>query len=143
MMIRIRKQHRTILLIRHLLRYPEHPLLPYHTRRREPRRIRIQHPMPMPVSVSVTVSVPVERIPGEIGDVLRGGGDTCDGVLERTGRDGLDGVLECFEEEGDGVEAYAEGAADEEEGDDAGADGFEFSETVGVADAWWVSGEFP
>lgn len=140
-MIRIREQNRTILLIRDLLCRPEHPLLPQHTRRREPRRIRIQHPMS--ISMSMPVRVPVDHIPRKVGDILRGGCDARDGVLERPRRYGLHGVLECFEEEGDGVEAYAERAADEEEGDDTGADGFEFGEAVGVAGAWWISGELP
>lgn len=41
------------------------------------------------------------------------------------------------------MKAYAEGAANEEEGDDAGADGLKFGKAVGVARAWGVPGQFP
>lgn len=97
----------------------------------------------MSMSVSMLMPMPVDHIPRKISNILRGGCDARDGGLKRARWNGLNGVLECFEEERDGVEAYAEGAADEEEGDDAGADGFEFGEAVGVAGAWWISGEFP
>ena len=49
-MIRIRKQHRTMLLVRDLTRYTEQPLFRDDTSSREPRRVQIQHgPMPMRV----------------------------------------------------------------------------------------------
>ena len=89
-MIRIRKQHGAILLVRNLPRDPEQPLFRHDTSRREPRRVHIQH-MPMP-GVRVRMRVCVRGDEPQSRHVVRRRADAEQRRLHRTFRQGLRGL---------------------------------------------------
>ena len=76
MVIRIRKQHRTVLLLRNLARNTEQPLLRNYARGREPRRIHVQ---------GVRVRMRVRNV-SQSRDVMRRRGDVEQRSLQRARR---------------------------------------------------------
>ena len=139
-MIRVGKQHGAILLVRDLPRNTEQPLFRNDTSSREPRRVQIKH-MPMPMRVHVRMRMRGDE--SQSRHVVRRRGDAEQRRLQRARWHGQRGLGEHREKERERMRADAEGACDQQEGDQTRADRLEFCEAERVAPAGRPTGQTP
>ena len=124
MVIRIREEHRAVLIHRNRARDAEQPLLRDHANRSEPCRVRIQRVRRM------CMRVRNEPYPG---DVVRRRGDAEQRSPQRALGHRQGRLRQRREKERERMRTNTQGAAEEQDGDEPRADRLEFCEAEGIS----------